>query len=111
MGPFARSPKSNYVVLNDKKALYDKEGHLHYVKYNKVASIVDRVYTDDGVNKENTDIILVFLGINEQQGKGEDGEAYWALDLTPKGNNEQEYAKLIEGKGKNVGKKMFRCKI
>lgn len=66
------------------------------IKYNQVSSIVDRVYTEDGVNKENYDVILVFLGINERTGKGQDGEGYWALDLTPKGKNEQEYSKLIE---------------
>lgn len=85
--------------MNGLKALYDGEGNLHYVKYSEVSSIVDLVYTDsDSTNKNNNDIILIFLGINESQGQGEDGQAYWALDITPKGkNNEAEYTKLIEG--------------
>lgn len=94
----ARSSKSNYIVLNGLKALYDTKGNIHYIKYDQVASIVDRVFTEqDGFNKSNTDTILVFMGIDEREGEGTDGQAYWALDLTPKGKNEAEYTKLIQG--------------
>lgn len=84
--------------MNNLKALYNKEGDIHYIKYNQVCSAVDRVYTDCGFNKANTDTILVFLGIDETEGEGADGQAYWALDLTPKGPHQAEYSQLIAGK-------------
>ncbi|KAI8090857.1 NUDIX hydrolase domain-like protein [Thamnidium elegans] len=95
LAPLARSSKSNYIVLNKLKALYNEDGDIHYVKYDQVASIVDHVFTDEGFNKTNTDTILVFMGIDEREDT--DGEAYWALDVTPKGKNEAEYIKLIQG--------------
>ncbi|EIE90650.1 hypothetical protein RO3G_15361 [Rhizopus delemar RA 99-880] len=96
LSKLAKSPKSKYVVLSGQQALYDQSGSIHYVDYEKVASIVDKVYTNDGFNKNNSEIILVFLGIDESQGKGEDGVAFWALDLTPKGLFENELQKLIK---------------
>lgn len=95
LSPLARSSKSNYIVLNKLKALYNEDGDIHYVKYDQVASIVNHVFTTDGFNKTNTDTILVFMGIDEREGA--DGQAYWALDVTPKGRNEAEYMKLIQG--------------
>lgn len=93
MGQLARSDKANYIVFNNLQALYNSEGELHYVKYSQVSSIVDRIYTDKDVNKNNSDIILVFLGIYESQ----EGQPYWALDLTPKGELKAEYDQLIQG--------------
>ncbi|GAN11187.1 oxysterol-binding protein-related protein 3 isoform X4 [Mucor ambiguus] len=93
----ARSPKAKYIILNRLKALYDSDGNLHYVGYDQVASVVDRVYTESEFVPDNTDVILVFMGIDESQGQGEDGEFIWALDLTPEGTNEEEYSKLVKG--------------
>lgn len=97
LAKLARSPKAKYIILNGLKAMYDSEGNLHYVGYDQVSSIVDRVYADNDFVANNTDIILIFLGIDESQGNGEDGEFIWVLDLTPQGANEQEYSKIIEG--------------
>lgn len=97
LSKLSKSPKSKYVVLSGQQALYDQSGSIHYVDYEKVAFIVDKVYTNDGFNKNNSEIILVFLGIDESQGKGEDGVAFWALDLTPKGLFENELQKLVKG--------------
>ncbi|KAG0765273.1 hypothetical protein G6F29_007656 [Rhizopus arrhizus] len=96
LSKLSKSPKSKYVVLSGQQALYDQSGSIHYVDYEKVAFIVDKVYTSDGFNKNNSEIILVFLGIDESQGKGEDGVAFWALDLTPKGLFENELQKLVK---------------
>lgn len=93
----ARSPKAKYIILNKLKALYDSDGNLHYVGYNQVSSVVDRVYAEKEFTPNNTDIILVFMGIDESQGQGEDGEFIWALDLTPQGVNEEEYSELVKG--------------
>ncbi|EPB86877.1 hypothetical protein HMPREF1544_06303 [Mucor circinelloides 1006PhL] len=93
----ARSPKAKYIILNRLKALYDSEGNLHYAKYDQVSSVVDRVYTENDVVPNNSDIILIFMGIDESQGQGEDGEFIWALDLTPQGANEEEYSGLVKG--------------
>lgn len=98
LSELAKSPRSKYVVLKELKALYDESGQLHLVSYNDVASIVDKVYTENGFNKTNDEIILIFLGIDETNGKGRDGEAYWALDLTPKGKYEKELDALAKGK-------------
>lgn len=98
LSELAKSPRSKYVVLKELKALYDESGQLHLVSYNDVASIVDKVYTEIGFNKTNDEIILIFLGIDETNGKGQDGEAYWALDLTPKGKYENELDVLVKGK-------------
>jgi len=88
------------------KALYDSEGNLHYAKYDQVSSVVDRVYTENDVVPNNSDIILIFMGIDESQGQGEDGEFIWALDLTPQGANEEEYSGLVKGLRK---KKIVIC--
>lgn len=98
LSELAKSPRSKYVVLKELKALYDESGQLHLVSYNDVASIVDKVYSENGFNTTNDEIILVFLGIDETNGKGQDGEAYWALDLTPKGKYENELNALVKGK-------------
>jgi hypothetical protein len=74
--------------------LYDSEGNLHYVKYNDVSFIVDRVYSETGVCENITDVILVFLGIDETGDK----EAVWAVDVTPHGPSKKEYNQLIQGK-------------
>lgn len=92
LSELARSDKANYIVFNNLQALYNSEGELQYVKYSQVASIVDRIYTDKDVIKNNSEIILVFLGINESQ----EGQPYWALDLTPKGELKAEYEQLIQ---------------
>ncbi|KAG2209695.1 hypothetical protein INT47_001841 [Mucor saturninus] len=97
LSALARSPRSNYIVLNKLQALYNTEGGIHYIKYNQVFSAVDRVYTDCGFNNANTDTILVFLGIDESEGQGAEGQAYWALDLTPTGVHQAEYTQLIAG--------------
>ncbi|RCH93584.1 NADH pyrophosphatase [Rhizopus azygosporus] len=97
LSELAKSPRSKYVVLKELKALYDESGQLHLVSYNDVASIVDKVYSENGFNKTNDEIILIFLGIDETNGKGQDGEAYWALDLTPKGKYENELNALVKG--------------
>jgi NAD+ diphosphatase len=97
LAKLARSSKAKYLILNGLKAMYNSEGNLHYVGYDQVSYIVDRVYTDNDVVANNTDIILIFLGIDESQGSGEDGKFIWALDLTPQGANEQEYSKIVEG--------------
>lgn len=62
-----------------------------------MSSVVDRVYTENDVVPNNSDIILIFMGIDESQGQGEDGEFIWALDLTPQGANEEEYSRLVKG--------------
>ncbi|CEP07912.1 hypothetical protein [Parasitella parasitica] len=97
LAKIARSPRAKYLILNGLKALYNSGGGLYYARYNQVASVVDRVYTENDIVPNNTDIILIFLGIDESQGQGEDGEIVWALDLTPHGVNEQEYSKIIQG--------------
>lgn len=88
--------------MNNLQALYNADGGIHYIKYNQVFSAVDRVYTDCGYNNANTDTILVFLGIDESEGQGSEGQAYWALDLTPKGVHQAEYTQLIAGKKKKL---------
>ncbi|KAI8373305.1 hypothetical protein BD560DRAFT_454156 [Blakeslea trispora] len=90
----ARANNSKYLVLNELKAMYNAEGNLQYLGYSDVASAVDRVYLQDSAVPENSDTTLVFLGIDERQ--KEESIAYWALDITPKGTYEQEYAKLIQ---------------
>lgn len=65
-----------------------------------MSSVVDRVYTENDVVPNNSDIILIFMGIDESQGQGEDGEFIWALDLTPQGANEEEYSRLVKGSRK-----------
>lgn len=104
----AKSPKSKYIVLSGQQALYDSSTTLYTVHYEKVASIVDKVYTEDGFNQANSEVLLVFLGIDESEGKGQDGVAYWALDLTPKGEFKEELESLIKGKRK--GKKREKLK-
>ncbi|KAI9475889.1 MAG: NUDIX hydrolase domain-like protein [Benjaminiella poitrasii] len=97
LSKLAHSPRSKYLLLNGQKVLYGSNGDIHYVKYNEVASIVDRVYSQQNVHDPSADIILVFLGIDESQGQGEEGESLWALDLTPKGTHEKEFSELIQG--------------
>ena len=96
MSKLAKSEKSNYIVMNGLKALYTSEGDIHYVKYHHVSSIVDSVYTSNGVKENITDIILVFLGVDESEGPGENGTAYWALDLTPRGAYQTEFNILLK---------------
>ncbi|KAI8141583.1 hypothetical protein BJV82DRAFT_169440 [Fennellomyces sp. T-0311] len=93
----ARSPRSRFVLFKNLDPLFNNDG-LYLAKYDQISAIVDRAVPEEG-GKELTgddEIILVFLGIDEKEGTGESGEAYWALDLTPKGNNKQEFEKLIE---------------
>ncbi|KAI8643913.1 hypothetical protein BD408DRAFT_450980 [Parasitella parasitica] len=96
LAKIARSPKAKYLILNGLKALYNSEGGLYYAGYNQVASVVERVYTENDFVPNNTDVILIFMGIDESQGQGEDGEIIWALDLTPQGVLKQEYSKIIQ---------------
>lgn len=79
--------------MNNLQALYNSEGEIYYAKYSQVSSIVDCVYSGNNVNKYNTGIILVFLGINES----EEGQAYWALDITPTGEMKAENEALVRG--------------
>lgn len=94
----AHASTSKYIVLNKLQALYTKEGELQFLGYNDVKKAVDRVYTETGVHENITDDILVFMGIDETRGEGEEGDAYWALDLTAVGKNTEENKSLIEGK-------------
>ncbi|KAI9488933.1 NUDIX hydrolase domain-like protein [Zychaea mexicana] len=93
----ARSPRSKYLLLNGLDPLFETNAGLYLAKYDQVASLVDKaVPGDDGV-KPDSDVMLVFLGIDEKEAAAEDGQAYWALDLTPKGPHKQELKKLVEG--------------
>lgn len=97
----ARSERSRYILLKELNPLFDASG-LYFAKYTEVATIVNKVYPDakPEVTKpvpEGDEIILVFLGIDERDGKGEHGTAYWALDMTPRGTHEEEFNKLNEG--------------
>jgi hypothetical protein len=82
--------------LNGLKALYDSDGNLHYVKYKDVSTVVDRVYSETGVYENITDVILVFLGMDET--RNNEAVAVWAVDVTPQGPFETEYTKLVQGK-------------
>lgn len=79
------------------QALYTKEGELQFLGYNDVSAAVDRVYNETGAHDNLTDDILVFMGIDETRGLGEEGEAYWALDVTATGKNEEANKQLIKG--------------
>ncbi|KAI9249304.1 hypothetical protein BY458DRAFT_445377 [Sporodiniella umbellata] len=96
LSKLARSPKSKYIVLCNQQALYNSSDALHTIVYSSVSSIVDKIYTEDGFNQNNSEVLLVFLGIDERDGKGEDGVAYWALDLTPKGKFSNELGSLAK---------------
>ncbi|KAI8074329.1 uncharacterized protein B0P05DRAFT_473283 [Gilbertella persicaria] len=95
LAPMAHASTSKYIVLNELKALYDAEGNLRYLTYNDVSSAVDRVYSQESAIPDNSNTILVFLGMDERQ---EESVAFWALDVTPRGAHEQEYKELIQGK-------------
>ncbi|KAI7905815.1 uncharacterized protein BX663DRAFT_428418, partial [Cokeromyces recurvatus] len=92
----AHSPKSKYLILNDLKVLFNNEGTIHYAQYKDLASIVNLIYTKENSYNPSSNVALIFLGIDESQGQGEEGEAYWALDLTPKEADEKECKELIQ---------------
>lgn len=97
----ARSEQSRFILLNELKPLFDANG-LYFAKYKEIAGVVDKVYSEaksEGTKPvpEGDEIILVFLGIDERDGKGENGTSYWALDLTPRGVHEEEFNKLNKG--------------
>jgi NAD+ diphosphatase len=96
--------------LNKLQALYNQDGQVQFVNYKDVSSVVDRVFTENSIRNPITDIIIVFLGIDETHGKGENGEAYWALDLTPQGAYENEYTQLIKGNYIMEQEKQFSLK-
>lgn len=101
-----RSPRSKFLLFSHLNPLfYEGDGGLYFAPYTEVASIVDEIYPpgDDAKEEsqkpipEGNEVILVFLGIDEREQKGEDGIAYWALDVTPRGANEDRFKALAEG--------------
>ncbi|KAI8991537.1 hypothetical protein BDF20DRAFT_813157 [Mycotypha africana] len=97
----AHSKRAKYMIFNNQQTIYTEKGNIQYVEYDDVASVVDRVYKneDDTALENVTEVILVFLGLDESEGTGEEGGiAYWALDLTPKkGETEALFRSLIKG--------------
>ncbi|KAI7852843.1 hypothetical protein BDC45DRAFT_443327 [Circinella umbellata] len=92
-----QSPRSNYLLLNGLDPLFDSNQSLYFAKYDQVKSIVDKAVPEQESVKEEQDIVLVFLGIDEKEGISEEGHIYWALDVTPVGTYKQELENLVEG--------------
>ncbi|KAI8983599.1 hypothetical protein BDB01DRAFT_722727 [Pilobolus umbonatus] len=96
LGRLARSPRSKYIPLLDLQVLYDQAGKLHYLHYQDVSFLVDAVYPANSSLQKDDGIILVFLGIDEREGKGEEGTSLWAIDVTPVGAYQGELKRLTE---------------
>ncbi|KAG0163633.1 Peroxisomal NADH pyrophosphatase nudt12 [Apophysomyces sp. BC1015] len=91
LGRLLRAPTSKFVVLSNLNLLISDKA-LSFASYDDVALVVEQ-FDKEAFCDEFT---LVFLGIDEANGKGEDGVAYWALDITPKGIHTEEFNKLIK---------------
>ncbi|KAI9028334.1 hypothetical protein CLU79DRAFT_696797 [Phycomyces nitens] len=99
---FAQSPRSKFVLFSKLNPLFDKaNGNIVYLaSYSEVASRVDMLYGDDKKTEElvsGDKPIMVFLGVDEREAKGEDGIAYWALDVTPQGKYQESLKELVKG--------------
>ncbi|KAF7726885.1 Peroxisomal NADH pyrophosphatase nudt12 [Apophysomyces ossiformis] len=89
LGRLVRAPTSRFIVFSNLDILMSKDG-LYYANFNELAFIIEQ-FDKETFGAEFT---LVFLGIDEAGGKGEDGISYWAVDITPRGAYKDEFERL-----------------
>ncbi|KAL0097851.1 hypothetical protein J3Q64DRAFT_1807668 [Phycomyces blakesleeanus] len=97
----AHSPQSKFILFSKLNPLFDKsnDNSVYLASYSEVASLVDMIYGENkniekAVSKDEP--ILVFLGVDERNAKGEEGVAYWALDVTPRGKCQESLEDLTK---------------
>ncbi|KAG2178975.1 hypothetical protein INT43_001824 [Umbelopsis isabellina] len=92
-----RAQSARFVLLSELKPLIDdsqEHAPMHFGGWDEVQDIIGDPYNDDDTAKNLP--ILVFLGIDETKGLAEEGVAYWALDVTPKGERKSQMEQFIQ---------------
>ncbi|KAJ5941571.1 hypothetical protein N7516_001739 [Penicillium verrucosum] len=112
-----KHPSTRFVLLNNLAPLTPSPAQLHYAKYDDVRKLVSRDTFDTSeedmikaYDSRKTHPTLIFLGLDEsrkEEGltwKIYSGTPYFAVDVTPKGSEEQQTAakdviSVMEAKG------------
>ncbi|KAI7869151.1 NUDIX hydrolase domain-like protein [Spinellus fusiger] len=103
----ARSQHSKFILFSESNPLFSvKNRELHMATYEEIASFIE--IADSEKDTEETEslrfkdeLLLVFLGIDKREGKGEEGIIYWACNITPRGKYADICTKIIQDYEKN----------
>ncbi|KAJ6034393.1 hypothetical protein N7499_001598 [Penicillium canescens] len=100
-----KHPSARFVLLNNLAPLTPSPAQLHYAKYDEVRKLVPNdifdVSEEDMIknfDSRKTHPTLIFLGLDESLKEGGftwkiySGTPYFAVDVTPKGSEEQQTA-------------------
>jgi NAD+ diphosphatase len=100
-----RHPSARFVLLKNLAPLTPSPAQLHYAKYDEVQKLVPQDAFDTpekemikNFDSRKTQATLIFLGLDENRKEGGmawktySGTPYFAVDVTPKGSEEQQTA-------------------
>ncbi|KAJ5620841.1 hypothetical protein N7510_004825 [Penicillium lagena] len=120
-----KHPSTRFVLLNNLAPLTRSSAELYYAKHEEVAKLVPQDIFDKSeedmiksYDSRKTHPTLIFLGLDEGQKAGGmawkvyTGTPYFAVDVTPKGSEEQQTAaKDIIGAMEAQGLSFFQSRI
>ncbi|KAJ6146978.1 hypothetical protein N7497_008960 [Penicillium chrysogenum] len=120
-----KHPSARFVLLNNLAPLTPSPAQLHYAKYDEVQKLVPHDIFDTSeeemiknYDSRKTHPTLIFLGLDENRKEGGlawkiySGTPYFAVDVTPKGSEEQQTAaKDVIGAMEAKGLSFFQTRV